>query len=105
MKPLKVYLSPTAKRQYLKIIEYLDGNWPYKVKVSFQEKFDEKINQISKNPRSCPESIEAKGIFKAVVEKHNSFYYRIRQDEIEVLIIVDNRQDPDHTKEKIKHSG
>lgn len=46
------------------------------------------------HPKSCPESEEFKGLHKCVVTKHNSLFYRITDDEIEVITLFDNRQDP-----------
>ncbi len=65
-----------------------------KTRNKFIEKFTEKINQISSHPKSCPESNEFKGLFKCVVTKQNTFYYRINfeSNEIEIITIFDSRQ-------------
>ncbi|TVR39825.1 MAG: type II toxin-antitoxin system RelE/ParE family toxin, partial [Cryomorphaceae bacterium] len=41
--------------------------------------------------------------FKCVVTKQTSFYYRIINDEIEIISISDNRQDPDRIEDELKH--
>ncbi len=58
--------------------------------------FEEKIIQISKQPKSCPESIDFKGLFKCVVSKQTTFYYRIKYGvaETEIITIFDTRQNP-----------
>jgi hypothetical protein len=42
LKKLDVIISPTAQNQYIKILEYLDEEWPEKVKVDFEMIIDEK---------------------------------------------------------------
>lgn len=101
MKPYKVYLSPTAQEQYLDILDYLYDEWSEQVKQTFQKKFDQKIDQIAYHPKSCPASVVFTSIYKAVVEKHTSFYYRIKREEVEILTIVDNRQDPEVTRDQL----
>lgn len=56
--------------------------------------FSEKINQIAIYPESCIESKEFRGIFKCVVTKQTTFYYRFISDEIEIITLFDSRQNP-----------
>lgn len=100
---MKVYLSNSAENKLLKLSEYLLENWNLKTRDKFIEKFTEKINQISLQPESCPESIEFKGIFKCVVTKQNTFYYRINYkiNEIEIITIFDTRQRPNKLNKEI----
>lgn len=97
-----IIISPTAQNQYLQILEYLKEEWPEKVKDEFENLVDQKINLVAQFPKSCKESRKKKGVFKAVIEKHNSFFYRINKKHIEVLIFVDNRMDPRIIKEQLK---
>jgi len=66
------------------------------VKNDFISKFNRKINQIIKHPNSCPKSKEMGGIFKCVVTKQTTFYYRVNSEkqEIEIITLFDSRQDP-----------
>jgi len=58
--------------------------------------FRETINAIRKNPGIFHASIKNKEIRKAIVDKNNSFYYKIDyyQQEIHLLTFFDCRQDP-----------
>ncbi|WP_235420520.1 hypothetical protein [Jejuia pallidilutea] len=60
-------------------------------------KFTDKINQISSQPESCPQSIDFNGLYKCVVTKQTTFYYQIKwsDEEIEIITIFDARKDPD----------
>lgn len=87
----RVYLSSTAKRKLADLLEYLQNNWSMKVKNEFIEKLDKKLNQISEYPLSGPVSKELPGLFKCVVTKHNTLYYRINNVDIEVVTFFDTR--------------
>lgn len=98
---MKVFLSKSAEAKLLKLSEYLLENWNLKTRDKFIENFTEKVNQISLQPNSCPESAEFKGLFKCVVTKQTSFYYRINQNEIEIITVFDTRQRPNKLYKEI----
>ena len=95
---MKVVLSPTARKKLDTLLEYLQAEWSVKVKREFIKKLDKSVDQIATHPKSCPESQEFKGLHKCVVTKQTSLFYRITEDEIEVITIFDNRQDPTSLK-------
>ncbi|GGW74783.1 plasmid stabilization system protein ParE [Winogradskyella epiphytica] len=101
---MKVYLSELAESKLLKISDYLLENWDLKTRDKFIEKLSEKIKQISIQPQSCPKSSEVKGLYKCVVTKQTTLYYRISIElrEIEVITIFDTRQSPENLKKDIK---
>jgi plasmid stabilization system protein ParE len=68
------------------------------VKNEFIERLDVKINQVANYPESCPESKDFSGLHKCVVTKQTAFYYRINGEEIEIVALFDNRQDPEKLK-------
>jgi len=76
--------------------------WNQKVKNDFVQKFNQKINQISKQPKACPKSSQFGGIYKCIVTKQTTFFYRINEkhQEIEIITFFDNRQNPN---DLIKH--
>jgi len=101
---MKVYLSELAENKLLKLSIFLVENWSLKVRDDFINKLTVKINQIAQHPESCPQSNEFKGLFKCVITKQTTFYYRINfvQKEIEVITIFDTRQDPNHLEKDLK---
>ncbi|MGB0879575.1 MAG: type II toxin-antitoxin system RelE/ParE family toxin [Polaribacter sp.] len=100
---MEVFLSELATLKLLKLSEYLLENWNLKTRNTFIEKLTEKIKQISEHPESCPQSDEFKGLYKCVVTKQTTFYFRILIDrnEIEIITIFDTRQNPNKLKEDI----
>ena len=101
---MKVFLSDLAASKLLKLSDYLLENWNLKTRDKFIDKLSEKIKQISTHPQSCPESSEIKGLYKCVVTKQTTFYYRISFElkEIEIITIFDTRQSPDQLKKDVK---
>jgi len=102
MKKHEVYLSALAERKLDLLLEYLTQEWGSSSKLKYIDKFKSVINQISSHPQSCQESSEMKGIYKCVVTKQSSFYYRIHDDEIEIITLFDNRQDQKTIFEELK---
>lgn len=95
---MTVYLSSQAEIKLLKLNQYLLQKWNVKVRNEFIEKLTNKITQISLQPESCSQSIDFKGLYKCVVTKQTTFYYRILFDknEIEIITIFDTRQNPEN---------
>jgi len=67
-----------------------------KPKNDFISRLKEKIDQIVLQPQSCPQSSTFKNLYKCVVTKQTTFYYRISTTEkaIEIITIFDTRQNP-----------
>lgn len=91
---MKIFLSVLAEAKIEDLLIFLETNWNTKVKNDFLEKLNLKMNQISQLPLSCQESKQFPGLYKCVVSRQTSFYYRINnmREEIEVVTFFDNRQ-------------
>jgi len=100
---MNVFLSELAERKLLKLTDFLLENWSLKVRNDFIKKLTSKITQISDQPESCPQSTAFKGLYKCVVTKQTTFYYRINFDkkEIEMITVFDTRQNPDKLEKDI----
>lgn len=100
---MEVYLSELAESKLKILAQHLLENWNYKVKMDFLTKLANKVEQISLQPESCPKSNEFGGIYKCVVTKQTTFFYRINFDvsEIEIITIFDTRQDPEKIKKQL----
>lgn len=101
---MTVFLSPLAEQKLVELTAYLLEHWNKKVKDEFVETLTSKINQISTQPFSCPQSKSQKGIFKCVVTKQTTFYYRIVKikNVIEIITFFDTRQHPNRLKKHLK---
>lgn len=101
---MEVYLSELAESKLLDTTHYIQNKWGKLVRDNFVTDFSNKVYQISKLPKSCPESVELEGLYKCVVSKQSSFYYRINPNlgEIEIITVFDTRQDPTKLKDEIQ---
>lgn len=99
---MKVYLSPLAEYKLIRLTEYLEKEWGVTSKNKFPDKLKQKFDQISLQPQSSPLTEEFDSVYWSVVTHQCSLYYRINGDEIEIITITDNRQDPEKTRQEIK---
>lgn len=95
---MKVTISERAERNLDDLMEYLENEWPERVKENFKKKLVNTIKLISENPHLFPASEIKKDVRKCVLTKHNSMYYRIVKHEIQIITIHDNRRNPKDLK-------
>lgn len=74
---MSVFLSELAESKLLKFSDFLLENWNIKVRNNFIKKTTFKINQISNQPGSYPQSTEFKELFKCLMTKQTTFPYRL----------------------------
>lgn len=99
---MKIFLSPIAERKTELLLEFIENEWSKNVKEKFLEKFKKSVKTVSNQPKSFPVSKSMKGLFKCVVSKQTSFYYRIINNEIEIITLIDNRQNPKEIFKELK---
>ncbi|PZX55572.1 type II toxin-antitoxin system RelE/ParE family toxin [Algoriphagus chordae] len=90
----KVLWTDHALSELQSTFEYLENNWTEKEIVKLVLKLEHTVELISKNPAMFQVSLEKNGIRQAVVMKHNTLYYRIIGETIEILSFFSNRQNP-----------
>ncbi len=100
---MKVFLSEFAETKLLRLNDYLLEKWDKKTRDIFFQKMNDKIEQISLQPESCPRSKALNGLYRCVVTKQTTFYYRILEHakEVEIITVFDTRQDPDKLTEDL----
>lgn len=100
---MNVFLSKSAEEKLLKVTEYLLENWGANVKKEFINKLTQKIDQIALQPESCPKSSVFKNLYKCVVTKQTTFYYRISTTpkSIEIITLFDTRQSPNKLSDEL----
>ncbi|MEX1000634.1 MAG: type II toxin-antitoxin system RelE/ParE family toxin [Crocinitomicaceae bacterium] len=96
------FLSPLAEAKLTLLLQYIELEFGIISRDKFFDKFKENVYTIEKFPFSCLET-EIAGIYKSVVSKQTSFYFRIRAPKIEILTISDNRQDPKSVFKELKN--
>ncbi len=90
----KLIWSSEALNNLKAIVNYLEIRWTKREIIKFSQLLENKITIIIDNPFLFPESIKSKGIRKAVLTKQTTIYYRIIDNEIHLITLYDNRQNP-----------
>ncbi len=90
---MKVTLSQEAYEQLHELIDYLEKNWSDRVVDNFLAKLTKSMDTMSIMPFGYPESVSYKGLRRCVVTPQTSIFYRVNNEEIEIMAIIDNRSD------------
>ena len=93
---MEIIWSAKAKITFFSVIDYLNSNWTKKEMLQFYQRTHITLNAIKKNPDIFPASSKNKEIRKGIIDKNNSFFYKIDSyhQRIYLLTFFDSRQDP-----------
>lgn len=76
-------------------IEYLSKSWDLLTLNNFLDRVDEVIETISQNPNLYPVHRNKANIFRCVLNKHITLYYRLVGDsKIDLITFWNTHQDP-----------
>ncbi len=93
----KVFWSGKAKDDYRNILLYLQQNWTLNEVQKFTGKVERNISNLLSNSEIGTIS-KKKLIRRLVVSKQISLYYKIKQGDIYIVTLFDNRQNPGKLK-------
>ena len=88
-----VLWTPNALSELEETIEYLQKNFSDKEIAKLARKIESFSEIISQNPYIFPKS-EQTNIHKAIILTFNTVYYRIKDNNVEILSFFSNRQSP-----------
>ena len=94
-----IFWTPNAKKELEKTLEYLEKNFTDRELKKLAVKIEEITELISHNPHIFPLS-DNKKVRKTVILKFNTMYYRVLNEDVEILSFFSNRQSP--TKRKLQ---
>jgi plasmid stabilization system protein ParE len=80
------------------IVYYLENNWSKEVAEAFLKTFYRRIDNLAYNPKAGMQTLKNPSIRKFVITKHNTLYYEIFENRIELLTIFFNAQNPNKNK-------
>lgn len=83
-----------ALQDYKTIIDYLIAEWAISVAIEFERTVDQKLINLSRHPFTGIKSQKNPLIRSILFSKHNRLYYRVYNNNIELLNIIDTRKDP-----------
>ena len=90
----EIVWSPLSEKDLEQLLAYLNIEWNVGVVNRFLDELDRIVTLIANTPQLFPCVHKKKKIRKCIISKHNSLYYRIRRNHIEILRLFDNRQHP-----------
>ncbi len=90
----RIIWSPRAENDFANVLDYLNNIWGKKVANEFIDTLDNKISFIANTPNIYPEYDKKRKIRYCVINKHNTLYYSVNQNSIELLTIYPTAQDP-----------
>lgn len=93
-----VVWSIAAEKDLEQILIYLNANWNVQVVNNFIYLVDKSIGQIVKHPNRYLVADETLNVRKCIVTKHNTLYFKEKEERIEILRLYDNRQNPKKLK-------
>lgn len=96
----KIFQTDFALKELENTVDYLEENWTDKELKNLAESIEETLILISQNPTLFQVSNVKKNIRRAVILSLNTLYYRIVNDQIEIISFFSNRQNP--KKRKLK---
>lgn len=83
-----------------KTIKYIEEKWTEKELRNLASKLEETLGFLSQNPKLFQISGIKKDIRRVVILSHNTLYYRIVKDQVEIISFFSNRRNP--SKRKLK---
>ena len=90
----KIFWTDFALKELESTIEFLEENWTEKELRNLAAKLEEILSLISQNPNLFQASDIKKEIRRVVVLTHNTLYYRVVKEQIEIISFFSNRQSP-----------
>lgn len=89
-------LTQTAKEDIEQIVSFLQGAYSQKVKTDFLTAFSERLLLIEQMPFMYQASEKNPDVRRCLVHKHIACYYRVTDEAIIVLAVIDTRMNPDN---------
>ena len=89
-----VIWSPKAEEKLNLLIEFLDAKWNRTISDTLLEEIDKTIQRISNTPHLYPLYSRKRNIRKCLIKKRTLLFYRIHRSEIQIVLVVDARQNP-----------
>lgn len=98
----QIVLTEKAQNSLEKLLNYLQAEWSSKVKSDFVKKLDDSLTKVQAFPESFQFSELAIGLYRCVITKQTSIYYKFNATTITIVAIIDNRMNPTKLNKLVK---
>jgi plasmid stabilization system protein ParE len=95
MDDVKIIWSERALAEYEDLVDYLWEEWGEQITMRVLNSLDAAITKIKNHPEHYPVVIKIKLIRRHVFSPQTSIFYRVKNEDIEIVSLFDNRQNPD----------
>ncbi len=86
--------SIRASDEYDMLFQYLMNEWGDQIALSVLFQIQQKINHLLESPELFPIFIKRKKIRRCVASPQTSIYYKVKGHNVEIVALIDNRQNP-----------
>jgi len=80
------------------IFNYLERKFSEKDIQKFAKKLDKQLELLKKSPETFAFTNSSKKVRRTIIVKLTSLYYRIEGNEVKIISVFDNRQNPEKIK-------
>ena len=94
----KLFWSKESISNLESILSYLESEWTDREIASFKRKLSKQLELIEKNPRLFPVSDVQPRLRKAVLSKQTTIFYELKEYEIHIAYLFNNRMDTNRIK-------
>ncbi len=94
----KILWTDHALEELKNTILYIEEHWTEKEVRNLIVSLEHTLALLASNPNIFPVSEKKKIIRRAVVLKHNSLYFRLKNKNVEILSFFSHRQNPKKRK-------
>lgn len=84
---MDIYFTPLAQQRLDDIIEYLDITWGSSIKDKFLLEFTHCLELIMVNSELFPLFEDYQDIHRCLVTYYNTLYYRVKNNQIQIITI------------------
>jgi plasmid stabilization system protein ParE len=91
---LQIITKKRFENKVIKLLNYLETNWDDTVAINFKILLLQKLDFLAKQPEIEAEVSALKNIRSILITKHNKVYYRIENNTIVVINMIDTRKTP-----------
>lgn len=88
---MDVHFTTIAQQRLDDIVEYLDVTWGKSIRDKFLSEVTRCLNLISVTPDLFPLFDSRQDVRRCLVTPYNTLFYRVKDNQIQVLTIWDNR--------------
>ncbi len=92
---LPIVWTPEAESTFQAQLDYLEAHWPEVTLRKFIDRVFEVIGQLGEHPEMYQVYRADDRIHCGVINPYVALYYKIKEEQIDLLLFWPNRQDPD----------